>query len=632
MAEGQGAIRSLLAIFDVGFDNKSLKRGNAAVNEATKGVEALGKKIVAFLAVRQVVELAEAFVGLAVSIGVVSDNLDVSVQSLQKWEFFAQQVEISAGTITSTMVSLTDQLLAASIGAEDSLMTFGHLGVGLRNNNGQFKKADELIESVGFKLAGMKNEAFQASIGQKLLGSKWRETIRLFDKGEEGLAELRKRFAELGGGMSPEFIERSREASLELGQLKFAFQSLFTSILSKVLPIVTIAVQNFKRLIVSIRKVVHESRLFQAALIVVSTILAVKAVKAAGLFTVALVKMILPLVPMILAFTALALVVEDFLAFLEGGPSVVGKFLESLFGKKQVDTIRDRINSIIDTIKKIFVALFSDTEEAGEAWDSLMDQMAEGSSDTLEELGTTFEEFFFFLRKDISRWTSDVVDDFATAWKMAGKDLDKFGHKIGRSFKKWAEAPRNFSRFVSKTFDDLVDTLVSRPLAELDREFSQLFDELSATFFDNVEEIKFVIMQLADVVLEPFERIFGTLTDKVGGFIDGLFSKAAGFFRLTESDEDRDKRREDLEAELKVFDNLIRMQQRSSQSVGNTTSVDNSRSNFHRENKTEINVTVNAKTNASAANIGRHTAREVRRVQPAGNDAMIDALTPGTSR
>src|SRR4051812_25501411 len=103
----------------------------------------------------------------------------------------------------------------------------------------------------------MKDGAAKAALATELFGRQGARLIPMLNEGSEGVQPLKKDFADLGGGYSPEFIEQSAKVEKENKRLGVGWAGLKTKIGAALLPAVIAIVNGLTKFVVWAQKAVH---------------------------------------------------------------------------------------------------------------------------------------------------------------------------------------------------------------------------------------------------------------------------------------------------------------------------------------------------------------------------------------
>lgn len=218
-----GALRAVLGLdtaqFEQGADRASAKtgvlksalmEGAAALAEfvapaalATAGVAALAKGM----------EMAKASLDFADELDATSAKIGITAESLQTLRFAAQDADIDAATLDSSMQALNATLGALQSGIGDGKIrkAFEALGIPQSQIEGM-RDASDLLPLLADRIAKVGSQAEQVQIAKKL-GVE--DLLPLLQRGAAGIAELQGEARSLGlvidGGVVTAMADMSRE-------------------------------------------------------------------------------------------------------------------------------------------------------------------------------------------------------------------------------------------------------------------------------------------------------------------------------------------------------------------------------------------------------------------------------------
>lgn len=156
---------------------------------------------------------AAASLDYASSLGETAQQLGVTTAELQKYRYAASQAGIEQGTMDQSLARLTKNLGLASAGNKAMAKTFSDLGINLKNTDGSFKTAGQVIPEIAEKLKGVANPAERAAILTKLFGKSGQQLLPLLSEGAKGVDDLTSAAEKLGIVISDEQIRKADEAA-----------------------------------------------------------------------------------------------------------------------------------------------------------------------------------------------------------------------------------------------------------------------------------------------------------------------------------------------------------------------------------------------------------------------------------
>lgn len=343
----------------------------ATVKEATKRFAMAATGLTAFVA---------GAVNSAGSIQKVSETTGVSTDALQEWAYAAKSVGVSASAVESDLAKMQKQAMWTGRSLESWADTFKGMSVPQANMWG---------EAIGISP----------------------DTVRLLREGREGIAALRKEAHSVGAVISPEDLKRAAQLKTSVMSLTTQLRAFGTTIAIGTLPMIDKLVTSFKewlnvnkewvasnitKFLENLGRVFNE--LWEDGKKLVDWFKETlgpigdfgkklwEVTDWAKLLKGALVLLVAYFAPAIAAFglavgavIALSAAFEDFIAFLEGKDSIIGRL---------VDSFQEKFPNLANLLKNVVVVAFElVTKTAGIMWE-LLQNIAKGIGGVVETIIT----------------------------------------------------------------------------------------------------------------------------------------------------------------------------------------------------------------------------------------------------
>lgn len=341
----------------------------ATVKEATKRFAMAATGLTAFVA---------GAVNSAASIQKVSETTGVSTDALQEWAYAAKSVGVSASAVESDLAKMQKQAMWTGRSLESWADTFKGMSVPQANMWG---------EAIGISP----------------------DTVRLLREGREGIAALRKEAHSVGAVISPEDLKRAAQLKTSVMSLTTQLRAFGTTIAIGTLPMIDKLVTSFKewlnvnkewvasnitKFLENLGRVFNE--LWEDGKKLVDWFKETlgpigdfgkklwEATDWAKLLKGALALLVAYFAPAIAAFglavgavIALSAAFEDFIAFLEGKDSIIGRL---------VDSFQEKFPNLANLLKNVVVVAFElVTKTAGIMWE-LLQNIAKGIGGVVETI------------------------------------------------------------------------------------------------------------------------------------------------------------------------------------------------------------------------------------------------------
>lgn len=347
----------------------------ATVKEATKRFAMAATGLTAFVA---------GAVNSAASIQKVSETTGVSTDALQEWAYAAKSVGVSASAVESDLAKMQKQAMWTGRSLESWADTFKGMSIPQANMWG---------DAIGISP----------------------DTVRLLREGREGIAALRKEAHSVGAVISPEDLKRAAQLKTSVMSLTTQLRAFGTTIAIGTLPMIDKLVTSFKEWLnvnkewvaSNITKFLENlgrvfSELWEDGKKLVDWFKETlgpigdfgkklwEATDWAKLLKGALVLLVAYFAPAIAAFglavgavIALSAAFEDFIAFLEGKDSIIGRL---------VDSFQEKFPNLANLLKNVVVVAFElVTKTAGVMWE-LLQKIASGIGGVVETIVTKVDQ------------------------------------------------------------------------------------------------------------------------------------------------------------------------------------------------------------------------------------------------
>lgn len=343
----------------------------ATVKEATKRFAMAATGLTAFVA---------GAVNSAASIQKVSETTGVSTDALQEWAYAAKSVGVSASAVESDLAKMQKQAMWTGRSLESWADTF---------------------KGMSAPQANMWGEAIGISP----------DTVRLLREGREGIAALRKEAHSVGAVISPEDLKRAAQLKTSVMSLTTQLRAFGTTIAIGTLPMIDKLVTSFKewlnvnkewvasnitKFLENLGRVFNE--LWEDGKKLVDWFKETlgpigdmgkklwEATDWAKLLKGALALLVAYFAPAIAAFglavgavIALSAAFEDFIAFLEGKDSIIGRL---------VDSFQEKFPNLANLLKNVVVVAFKLVTQTAKTMWELLQNIAKGIGGVIETIIT----------------------------------------------------------------------------------------------------------------------------------------------------------------------------------------------------------------------------------------------------
>jgi len=226
----------------LGITEKEAKKVHNQVNKLSKEIGSKLKPACSAVAVG-ITALAGAsamMINQAVEAGdridKMSQKMQMSRQTFQELDYVFSQNGADISMMQTGMSNLAKAMEGARGGAKANVKTFQALGISLKDNNGQLKTSETVMFEAISKLQKMPESAKKTALSLQLFGKSATELQPLLNGNAKSVDELRKKFKDLGMGMSDEQVDSAVKFKDTMDTIQRTFAGLVNQIGASLLP------------------------------------------------------------------------------------------------------------------------------------------------------------------------------------------------------------------------------------------------------------------------------------------------------------------------------------------------------------------------------------------------------------
>ena len=328
------------------------------INQVGQKFQVMGEKIkrvgrglakTASLIVGAVVAIGSAVLRGAKQVADYGDRIDkmsqkigMSRKSFQEWDYIMSQNGGNVESLQMGFKTLTTQIDGVRKGSKESINAFKSLGVVVKDNNGQFRNADDIFNDTVRALQKVENPTQKMILANKLFGRSAAELRPLLNQEAEAVDLLREKANKMGLIISGKDIDNARDFKDTMDTFSRVFQAKFASVMMKAMP-------SFIKGLEQIMQIVEENQ---------------EVFDNIGIAFQWLVATALPAVIRAIAWIGDTLkkdaeFIGDLLGTIVSIPIYIGMAFDTLRTKILITIIKIKkaIRSIIDGVKQIFITV-----------------------------------------------------------------------------------------------------------------------------------------------------------------------------------------------------------------------------------------------------------------------------------
>jgi len=403
-------VRELVTVWGFDIDDKPLKNMEKGVKDISDGLKVVGG--IALAAGATLFGMAKSTSLAGEELAKTSEELLITSDALQEYRFAAEQVGLSTEEMDEAFRSLKKTIGEARLGFGSGRTGMELLsretGVLLDLTGSQEEQFDKIVNS----LAKVKDETKRAAIAEQFFGGAGQKISVMLKNGTKDLNAYREEFRELGGVMSKDAIEASRQFERAQRQIFAILKGIRNEIGAELLPILNELTAEFKEWFKSNRDLIKQNvkatirvlvdifktfvivlkqsfnfvtrltdrmggleRVAKMVFKILAAIMALKIATGFGTMVLSAWQLIgvmkklgtaaliakTKLLALPLAITAIvaaiALVAEDFASFSEGRDSVVGRIIEGI--DEMIKNVKERFGFLGTVIQGALIGILT---------------------------------------------------------------------------------------------------------------------------------------------------------------------------------------------------------------------------------------------------------------------------------
>lgn len=274
-------------------------------------------------------DFAAAFTADSEALRETAREARVTSSELQAMQHAGAASGVGTERVTRSITAFGNKLRDANnrmAGGSGVSHTLRRLGISMRDASGQVRPTVDLLDEVAVAMEHISSPRRRIRVAESL--GLDRRMLDILHTGAGGIRALREEMAELGGGVSPEATEAARKYAQAQERLRVATTSVRSVLFVALAPALQWVIDKTSKLFGWFARMSRGTRVFQIAL----GVLAAVALAAAGSVVVGWLAAAAPFILAAAAVGLLVLVFDDLSAAMRGGNSLVGEFIDGMFG------------------------------------------------------------------------------------------------------------------------------------------------------------------------------------------------------------------------------------------------------------------------------------------------------------
>lgn len=167
-----------------------------------------------------------------------SQKIGISSKAYQEWDHVLSQSGVDIGVMRNGVKTLVNQMSSAAGGSKSANEAFKSLGLSIKDNNGNLKDQETMMNEAMEALAGMKDGTERAKLATTLFGKAGTELAPVLNEGKDGIKALKQEANDLGLVMDEKTIKSGVKLGDTIENIKSAVSAMANQIMAQLMPYV----------------------------------------------------------------------------------------------------------------------------------------------------------------------------------------------------------------------------------------------------------------------------------------------------------------------------------------------------------------------------------------------------------
>ena len=150
----------------------------------------------------------------------VSQQSNVSTDTLQKWDYAARFIDTDSETMVKALGKVAKMQASSIKSGEEYITMLDGQTISLRNSNGELKSNEELLMNMVDAIGSIADDTVREAAAQELFGKSFQEMMPLINAGSEGLKKYGDEAEALGLVLSGDAVNSLGEFDDQMQRLK----------------------------------------------------------------------------------------------------------------------------------------------------------------------------------------------------------------------------------------------------------------------------------------------------------------------------------------------------------------------------------------------------------------------------
>jgi hypothetical protein len=313
--------------------------------------------LLAVTAVKKGFELAEQMAAEGEVIEETAARLNMTEEAYQKLIGAGQLAGLSTGAISGKLMYFNRTLAMAAEGGGRGAEKLTKLGIAFKNSDGTMRDSNEVLSEVSDRIKNTTSQSEKLALVTGLFGRGGAAMLRFLSLGGDEIKRLGEEAKTTGGLMDEKLLTTLHHNEIAVNKYHLAVKGVRNTLVNYLLPVIGWLYDKGRALAEGMAYLATKTHVFEAVAMVLGAVTLVTLISRLGAVAQAI-KFLLGSWKanlIMVGVAALILLVDDLLALFSGGRSVIGAFLDSMFGfgtaADYVQILREELEALIHPLE-----------------------------------------------------------------------------------------------------------------------------------------------------------------------------------------------------------------------------------------------------------------------------------------
>lgn len=337
----------------VGFDlekgtQSKLQRNLNQIKNTLQGVAAASATV---FGVRRLIDFTNQVAVTGDQIAKTASQFAMSGEEFQKFSFAAERTGVQVAQVGAFFRQITRRAGEADKGNKTFAKTFRDLGITSLREGGKLKTTSQLFLEIADGIKSTQDQGERLRLLQAVGDEMGPAMVNLLQGGREEIEKYGKALDRIGV-VSDENLKEFEDFRDSVSDLKRAFFSIAALMAAQVTPLL----RKLGDVLLEVKAAIPDETFAALGRVLVTLTAAIAAVATVIVMKMipALLTLAAPFLPLIAVILAVALALEDLWVMFRGGDSVIGRFIDSVFGEGSATVAVELFKDAIDMLVKAF--------------------------------------------------------------------------------------------------------------------------------------------------------------------------------------------------------------------------------------------------------------------------------------